>query len=43
MLVYAVWEFFSREHKGQLEKQRAQACTLLLVLLLTSYLGIVAA
>ena len=43
MLVYAVWEFFSREHRGQLEKQRAQACTLLLVLLVASYIGVLAA
>lgn len=43
MLVYAVWEFFSREHRGQLEKQRGQACMLLLVLLAVSYLGILGA
>jgi hypothetical protein len=40
MLVYAVYEFFSREQSGRVERERAQACMLLLALLLVSYLSI---
>jgi hypothetical protein len=40
MLVYAIYDFFSREHSGRIEKERAQACMLLLALLLVSYLSI---
>jgi hypothetical protein len=42
MLLYAVYDFFSREHKGRIEKERAQACMLLLALLVASYLTIAA-
>ena len=40
MLVYATWQFFSREHKGKMENERGQACLLLLALLLISWAGL---
>lgn len=39
MFIYATWELFSREHSGRMEKEREQACLLMLALLFFSYMG----